>query len=132
MSLLQRTCRQECNCVPPLSERYKMKKNKGKYGLAVILLSCVLFYLSFGFFVVQPLGAVPEGKTVFYFRLGTGLPFVCSADGMLEKNGKGVSIFGRLGAMAGIVERMEGRIILRLPYSKQLYLISTGGKEYER
>lgn len=92
-----------------------------------------LFFRIFcGIFVIQPIGAIPDGTTIVYWRSGSNMPFIGSADGLLEKSGSGVSLLGRgvmLGNMADIVLKKE---IFRVGYSKTLYLISTGGKEFDR
>ena len=96
-----------------------------KFILTLILL--IGIYFSIGFYVVQPIGAVPDGLTVVYFRLGTNLPFITSADGFILDQEMDVTLFGRLGAMAAIMGVIQDRILIRLPYSETLYLISTGG-----
>lgn len=104
-----------------------------KKGLLVLLVACILlFWLCTGFFVIQPIGAIPEGATVWYIRLGTKLSFVSSPDGMLLEMGQGVTLLGRamvLGQMGDVVKQKK---IISFPYSKALYLISTGGKEFEK
>lgn len=80
-------------------------------------------------FVIQPIGAVPDGRTVIITRL-TNLNFVDSADAVCERKLGGVSLFCR-GAVMGRIAH-ESRVLLRLPYSETLYSISTGGKNYER
>lgn len=74
---------------------------------------------------------LPEGKTIVYWRAGLDYPFVTSPDGIQLDRLNKVSLFGRLGAIAGFMDNAEERIILRLPYSKSLYLMSTGGREFE-
>jgi hypothetical protein len=101
--------------------------------LAVVFLVVewsVLFYFTTGFFVIQPTGALPEGATVWYWRYGTGLPFVLSADGFLVDKQGGVSLFDRVWVLATLSELIAPLKITSLPYSKMLYLISTGGREF--
>ena len=100
---------------------------------AVILLLVewgLLFYLATGFFVIQPIGALPEGATVWYWRFDTGLPFISSADGFLVDNQRDVSLLNRGFVLAVLVEPITQLKIASLPYSKTLYLISTGGREF--
>ncbi|WP_246786860.1 hypothetical protein [Bradyrhizobium sp. USDA 3458] len=80
-------------------------------------------------FVVQPIGALPEGRTVVITRL-TNLHFIDSADAFCDRKMGGVSLLCR-GAVIGKVTK-EASILLRLPYSAALYSISTGGKSFER
>jgi hypothetical protein len=60
------------------------------------------------------------------------MSFISSADGMLLDNGQGVSLLGRGIVLGGVGELMEQRKIARLPYSRSLYLLSTGGCEFEK
>lgn len=80
-------------------------------------------------FVIQPIGAIPEGRTVVITRL-TNLNFVDSADAVCDRKLGGVSLLCR-GVVMGKVAK-EARILVRLPYSETLYSISTGGKSYSR
>ena len=80
-------------------------------------------------FVVPPIGALPEGRTVIITRLNK-TEFVDSPDAMCERIQGGVSLLCRGMAMGAVIEKST--ILLRLPYSSWLYSISTGGKQYER
>lgn len=80
-------------------------------------------------FVIQPIGALPEGRTVVITRL-TNLNFIDSADAFCDRKMGGVSLLCR-GAVLGRVGQ-EAKILLRLPYSETLYGISTGGKSFSR
>ena len=97
-----------------------------------ILVSIVAIWFSFGVFVIQPIGAIPKGLTIIYFRLGINLPFISSPDGIVIDSGNELSIWSRLGAMASVSEPISKRTILRLEYSESLYLISTHGQTFER
>jgi hypothetical protein len=108
-------------------------KLKRLIALAVIFLLVewgLLFYFATGFFVIQPIGALPEGATVWYWRYNTGLPFISSADGFLVDNQRDVSLLNRGFVLAVLVEPITQLKIASLPYSKTLYLISTGGREF--
>ncbi|BAQ47485.1 MULTISPECIES: hypothetical protein [Methylobacterium] len=101
---------------------------------ALILVACVAiaFIIAAQFvtiFVIQPIGAIPEGRTIIVSRL-TKLHFIDSADAICEREMGGVSLLCR-GMVAGRVAS-EAKIIARLPYSSMLYDISTGGKSYDR
>ena len=80
-------------------------------------------------FVVQPIGAVPEGRTVVIWRLNT-MKFVDSADAWCERQMGGVNLLCRGAVLAKLGN--EDVIIVRLPYSETLYLWSTGGRTYSR
>ena len=86
-------------------------------------------YTQLTIFVVTPIGAVPEGKTLVILRLNRG-QFIDSADAMCERLQGGVNLLCR-GLMLGVVAK-KSKILLRLPYSKTLYRISTGGTTYSK
>lgn len=101
--------------------------------LIVFIFIIVLFFRIFcGIFVIQPIGAIPEGTTIVYLRMGMNLPFIASADGILEKSGSGVSLLGRGLILAKVAEPIKEKEIFRFGYSETLYLWSTGGKTYEK
>ena len=81
------------------------------------------------FFVVQPIGVVPEGRTVIIWRLNT-MKFIDSADAWCQRQMGSVNLLCRGAILAKLVN--EDVIIVRLPYSETLYLWSTGGRTYSR
>jgi hypothetical protein len=110
-----------------------VKKKKSFLVVLAILVAVSIFFRAFcGIFVIQPIGAVPEGATIIYWRNELNLPFIASADGILVESGAGVSLLGRGLALATLGKPVLENEILRLPYSRTLYLWSTGGKEFER
>lgn len=108
-----------------------MKKRIIKLIVFIFIIG-LLFRICCGIFVIQPIGAIPEGTTIVYWRLGMNLPFVASADGILEKSEAGVSLLGRGLVLAKVAEPIKKREIFRVGYSETLYLWSTGGKSYEK
>lgn len=92
----------------------------------------LLTRLFLGVFVIQPIGAIPDGTTIVYWRSGLNMPFVASADGLLEKSGAGVSLLGRGLFLAKLAEPIKEREIFRFGYSETIYLWSTEGKKYEK
>ena len=78
-------------------------------------------------FAVQPIGAVPEGRTMVIWRADT-MKLIDSADAWCERQTKTVSIMCRALVLAQIVE--EDVIIATLPYSETLYLWSTDGRRF--
>jgi hypothetical protein len=80
-------------------------------------------------FVIQPIGAIPEGRTIIITRLTT-MHFIDSADALCERKMGGVNLLCRGLVTAKVVN--EATILARLPYSGALYEISTGGKTYDR
>lgn len=96
--------------------------------LGLIVLLGFLVYTQVTLFVVQPIGAAPEGVTLVILR-GGQLKFIDSADAVCERGMGGVSLLCR-GLVLGTVAE-NNPVLLRLPYSATLYSISTGGKQYE-
>lgn len=78
------------------------------------------------------MGAIPEGITIVYWRTGLKLPFIASADGILEESGAGVSLLGRGILIGNFAEPIKEKEIFRFGYSETLYLWSTNGKTYEK
>lgn len=97
--------------------------------ITVIAVLSMLVYTQITIFVIQPIGLMPEGKTLVITRLNK-TQFIDSADGICKREQGGVSIICRLGVMAGVAN--NAKILMRLPYSSWLYSISTGGESYER
>jgi hypothetical protein len=80
-------------------------------------------------FVIQPIGAIPEGRVIIITRLTT-MHFIDSADAWCERKMGGVNLLCR-GLVTAKVAK-EATILVRLPYSAALYEISTNGKTYDR
>lgn len=79
-------------------------------------------------FVIQPIGALPEGKTLIISRM-SNTKFIDSADAICERKQGGVSLFCRIGAIGGTLK--NAKIYAKIPYMHWLYQISTGRKEYD-
>jgi hypothetical protein len=97
--------------------------------VVVLAALSVVAVLNVSIFVIQPIGAVPDGRTIILKRVGK-LRFIDSADAICEREMGGVSLLCRGGILAAVVKNSD--IYMRLPYSRWLYLWSTGGKEYDR
>jgi hypothetical protein len=103
--------------------------NKISMTILIVAVLSALIYTQITIFVIHPIGALPEGKTVIITRLNK-TEFIDSPDAMCERIQEGVSLLCR-GMLIGAVAE-KSTILLRLPYSSWLYGISTGGKEYDR
>jgi len=97
--------------------------------LLILVAAAVIFYTQFTIFIVAPIGAIPEGKTLIISRLNN-MEFIDSADAMCKREQGGVSLLCRIGMLAAVAK--NATIYLRLPYSEWLYLISTGGERYSK
>ena len=102
-----------------------MKKSLALIGLLGL---CVVVYTQITVFVIPPIGALPEGKTIIIVRL-TNTEFIDSPDSICERIQGGVSLLCR-GMVLGTIGN-HATILGRLPYSSLLYEISTGGKRYD-
>ncbi|MBB6249532.1 hypothetical protein [Nitrospirillum iridis] len=114
------------------AERGKPMTNKKRAilgGMAAALAVVAILCTQITIFVIQPIGSIPDGKTLVISRLNK-MEFIDSADAMCDRIQDGVSILCR-GMLLGTVAK-NATIYLRLPYSKWLYSVSTGGKEFDR
>ena len=106
-----------------------MKKKGTILSLIILAVVVVIAYTQLTLFVVPPIGALPEGRTVMILRLNK-TNFIDSPDALCERLQGGVSLLCRGVMMGGVLEK--SKIIMRLPYSETLYLMSTDGKTYSR
>lgn len=107
------------------------RKNRLLIALLAIGLLLVAAYGFTGLYVVQPIGVVPEGTTIWYWRAGSGLPFLSSPDSMAMTDDGRLSLLERGTAMAVFTETAEDRILARLPYVERLYLMTTDGRRWD-
>ena len=92
-------------------------KQKKVVVLVIIAVTIVLMYTQLTLFVIPPIGALPEGRTVIITRLNK-TEFIDSPDAMCERIQGGVSLLCRGMVMGAIVEKAT--ILARLPYSSWL------------
>ena len=97
--------------------------------IALVIILMAVIYTQITIFVIQQIGALPEGKTIVITRMNK-TEFIDSPDIMCERIQGGVNLLCRGAVIAAVVEKCT--ILLRLPYSSLLYDISTGGKSYDR
>ena len=102
---------------------------KKTIALIVLAVLSVVVYTQITIFVIPPIGAIPEGKTVIITR-SDKTEFIDSPDAICERIQGGVSLLCRGVVMTTVIDR--AKILVRLPYSSSLYEISTGGKHYVR
>ena len=104
------------------------KKTISFFSLVVVIILAAVIYTQLTIFVVPPIGAVPEGKTLIISRMNK-TEFIDSPDAMCERMQGGVNLLCRALLLGAVVKKST--IYLRLPYSESLYLVSTGGKKYQ-
>jgi len=102
---------------------------KALLPIGIVVGSIILAAQFVSIFVIQPIGAIPEGRTIIITRLST-LNFIDSADAWCERKMGGVSLLCRITVLGKVAQ--ESKILMRLPYSETLYEFSTGGKTYGR
>lgn len=100
-----------------------------KWVMITAVLVLALTFSQLTIFVVPPIGAVPEGRTIVMLRLNK-TEFIDSPDAMCDRIQGGVSLLCRGMTMAAVAN--SSTILARLPYIDWLYLFSTGGRRYER
>ena len=110
-----------------------IKAKRGRKSLLIFsaLILLLIFLAKPGIFVIQPIGAIPEGITIVYHSRNPAMSFISSPDGMCLQNNLAVTLLCRVIALNAASE-LSDRIVLRLPYNHWAYLISTGGREFGR
>ncbi|MFA5858003.1 MAG: hypothetical protein WC955_02940 [Elusimicrobiota bacterium] len=98
----------------------------------IVLILCSATYFTTGFFVVQPIGAIPDGATIWYWRYDTNIPFISLVDGILLRETGSINLLGRAIGLAAVSKKLEDKVIVRLPYCKLAYLVSTRGAEFDK
>lgn len=130
--LCGRDTRSDTATLPTQPPTTRSQKPRSRAVGCIIILALVgllvVGFLKTGFYTVQPLGALPEGVTLFVWR-ASGEPFFNSPDGTCLRIQDGVSLLCR---MAAFQVAPIDRIILRLPYQEWAYLASTGGATFDR
>ena len=94
------------------------------------LVAFIFIYTQLTIFVVPPIGAVPEGKTLLLLRYGRNeegnvvklnSQFIDTADGMCKRIQGYVNLLCRGLALGSVAT--NSTILLRLPYSSTLHSI---------
>jgi len=115
--------------VSPLPSASTPQRRKTNPFVILLLIAVIALGVSqLGFYTVQPIGGIPDGVTLVVWR-ASGEPFFNSPDALCLKIQGGVSLLCRGLAMT---QAPVDRIILRLPYMEWTYLMSTGGRAFDR
>ncbi|TDR90330.1 hypothetical protein [Enterovirga rhinocerotis] len=83
----------------------------------VLLTGLILYAAGFRIFVVKPIGAVPDGRTLIVRGL-PGLRFIDSPDAFCLRQTGSVTLICRGAGLAAVAN--QGTIVARLPYSSIL------------
>lgn len=95
----------------------------------IVLAAALYIHAAFTLFVIQPIGAVPEGRTLLIERTDK-LNFVDSADGVCLRIQGSTSLLCRMAVLTRVANNSS--VIARFPYSEGLYLTSTNGVQFDR
>ena len=104
------------------------KRTSGCLSGLGLLAGLALAWWFCGVFTIQPIGALPEGATLVIWR-GSARPFFDSPDRLCLDIQGGVSLMCRAAALGAL---KPDRVVVRLPYLRFAYLLSTNGQEFER
>ncbi|WP_207903105.1 hypothetical protein [Rheinheimera sp. D18] len=96
--------------------------------VAIIAALSLIAYNTITIFVIQPIGALPEGRTIIMRKLENS-QFIDSADAMCERRVGNVNLICRAVTLGSVIKN-EDDILMKLPYSEFLYLRSTEGVTY--
>ena len=103
------------------------RRHRLRAWLIVLVAAAALafgLYSLTGLYVMPPRDAPPEGATVWYYRRGSGLPFLSSPDS--RRLARQAARSPELVALAP----RQAWVIARFPFSRAVYLRTTGGVEY--
>jgi hypothetical protein len=114
---------------PPSTASHRRRTRNIAVVVLALCAASILVATQITLFVIQPIGAVPDGRTLLLWRLNT-MQFIDSADGWCQREQGGVSLLCRLAVLGKVAN--NDTIITSLPYSETLYSISTGGRSYDR
>lgn len=98
----------------------------------LLLIIIIISYLSIGILVIQPLGVLPNGATIVYFRYNTNLNFIESPDSIILNKGMRLSILTRAIALSKLAPIITEEKIAILPYYEFLYLLSTNNQKFDK
>ena len=99
-------------------------RNRGKLLILILILLAVILYARISLYTIQPMGVVPGGVTLVFFR-EPGKPFFDSADATCLRAEGTVTLLCRGNAIS---DALSSASLLRLPYWEWAYLQSTGGR----
>jgi hypothetical protein len=106
------------------ARRSVRRKRKYGIGLACLFAVALLAYSQVSIFVVPPSVSPPYGRTLLVIDQS---PFFDSTDAFCHRIQRSVTPECRVAVLRDVEE--GGTVILRMPYSETIYLLSTGGRQ---
>lgn len=107
-----------------------MTKRKGWWFAIVAMLALMIVVSTqVTIFVIPPIGAVPEGRTLIISRM-SNTQFIDCADAICERIQGSVNLMCRGVALGAVAT--NAKIYARLPYSETLHRIANEGRTYDR
>lgn len=104
-----------------------------RHGLRVLLIvlaaAAVLAFGTYsltGIYLMPPKDSPPNGTTVWFYRRGSGLPFLSSTDSR-----RAARQSARSPELVALAPR-QNWVIARMPFSWMVYFWTTGGVEFVR
>lgn len=101
--------------------------------ICFVLVVCIssAFYAACGIVIIRPVTGTESGATIVYWRFNSRMPFLCSIDSLLVEKTGDYTIFERGLLLSYMAKPLQKRCLVRFGFSKYLYLLSTGGKDYK-
>jgi len=93
--------------------------------LTLFIVLSILFVNYFTIFIINPIGALPEGKTLIILKLNK-TQFIDSADGICLRELGYVNLLCRGMVLSTVLKK--SKIIIKLPYNKYLYNLTLKDK----
>jgi len=109
-------------------------RGRGGCFAPLVIILCVVgvawFAVKPGIHSVPPIGMLPEGMTYIYHSRPDVVAVVSSPDSICLANSETVTPFCRFAALQAASTLYRNKII-ELPYLHVMYLLSTGGRQFE-
>lgn len=111
---------------PPHTRVRRRGLRRALLALAVPAALAFGLYSLTGLYVMPPRDAPPRGATIWYYRRGSGLPFLSSPDSRrLARQG------ARSPELVALAPRQKW-VIARFPFSEPVYIRTLGGVAFPR
>jgi hypothetical protein len=106
------------------------KRNIVVLGLAAVIAVTIGLFLLVGVYIDPPFGKDYPGETVVFYRRLLMTPLLFSADSIALEYGAVPNDPVREVVSRTMQARLERYVLLRLPFNRRLYLMTTGNKDF--